>query len=175
MKLYEINEQLLQLLEYGWDESCVDMETGEILAEKAAEKIAALNLVFEEKVENIACYIKDLLADAEKIKTEEQVLTIRRKGLEKKADWLKRYIGGAMQAAERTSLETARCKVSFRKSEQLDITDAGKLMAYLQEKRKELLRYKEAEIDKAGIKKAIKAGEEIPFCVIGEQQNLQIK
>lgn len=175
MKLYDIQEQLLQLLDRGWDEDCVDMETGEILSEKVAEKIAALNLAFDEKIENIACLIKDLMGDAEKIKAEEKVLTDRRRALEKKADWLKGYISNAMQAADKTSFETARCKVSFRKSEQLDIADTGKLVAYLQEKRKELLRHKDPEIDKTSIKKAIKAGEAIPFCNIAELQNLQIK
>ena len=58
MNLYEINEAL-----YG----CVDEETGEIID---AEKLEALSLAFDEKVENIALWIKNLLADAAAIKAE---------------------------------------------------------------------------------------------------------
>lgn len=56
--LYEINEEIL---------SCVDMETGEIID---AEKLGRLQMAFDDKVEGIALWIKNLLSDAAAIKEE---------------------------------------------------------------------------------------------------------
>ena len=55
MKLYEINQHYLEVLENGFS---FDEETGEILFDK--ENLDQLEGAFEEKVDNIACYIKDL-------------------------------------------------------------------------------------------------------------------
>lgn len=70
--LYEINEQIL---------SCVDMETGEIID---ADKLQDLQLAFDEKVEGIACWIKNLLSDAAAIKAEKDALAER----EESNEWL---------------------------------------------------------------------------------------
>ena len=50
--LYQINEQIL---------GCVDMETGEIVD---MDKLQELQLEFDQKVEGIACWIKNLLSEA---------------------------------------------------------------------------------------------------------------
>ena len=62
--LYEIEEQIL---------NCVDLETGEIIDEEA---LANLSMERDTKVENIALWIKNLLAEAKKRKT--TLLTGRR-------------------------------------------------------------------------------------------------
>ena len=60
MKLYEINEQMQQLLENGFDAECIDMETGEILRKIASEKLDKLMLDEQAKIENTALFIKNL-------------------------------------------------------------------------------------------------------------------
>ena len=61
--LYEINESIVAAFERG-----IDAETGEILSEKALEELAKLEMERDEKVEGIALWIKNLLADAEVLK-----------------------------------------------------------------------------------------------------------
>ena len=56
--LYEIDKAILE---------CVDAETGEIIDDKALEE---LELARDNKIENIACWIKNLKADAESYKKE---------------------------------------------------------------------------------------------------------
>ena len=56
MTLYEINNAILE---------CVDMETGEIID---SDKLSELQMAFDEKIENVALWIKDLKAESEAIK-----------------------------------------------------------------------------------------------------------
>ena len=64
--------------------------------------------------------------------------------------------------------ESAKVKVSFRKSETLEIAEGASVPA-------EYLKYKEPEVNKAELKKAIKAGLQIEGVRISENKNIQIK
>ena len=74
--LYEIEEQIL---------NCVDLETGEIIDEEA---LANLSMERDTKVENIALWIKNLLAEAKMVKEEKDNLANRQKVCENKAESL---------------------------------------------------------------------------------------
>ena len=71
--LYEIDYNLYQLLE---NEMVVDEETGEIIFEES--DIDNLLLSRDQKLENTACYIKNLMSDIDQIKSEEKSLKERR-------------------------------------------------------------------------------------------------
>ena len=58
MNLYEIDNEIL---------SCVDMETGEVVD---MDKLNNLQMERDQKIENIGCWIKNLLADAKALKEE---------------------------------------------------------------------------------------------------------
>ena len=58
MNLYQINEEI---------EKCIDTETGEILDLEALDKLA---MERDTKIENLACWYKNLMADAEALKAE---------------------------------------------------------------------------------------------------------
>lgn len=153
MNLYEINEALY---------SCVDEETGEIID---AEKLEALSLAFDEKVENIALWIKNLLADAEAIKSEKLKLAERQRIAENKAESLKQYLSRFLDGQK---FKTPRVQISYRKSKQVRVSDVGSLPA-------EYLKYAEPTADKTAVKKALEAGTQIEGAEIVEVQNLQIK
>ena len=169
MNLYEIDNGILELLENGFNLACVDLETGEINAEKAAEYLETLQVERAAKVENIALYIKNLESDAEKIKKEESALKARREAKERKAERLSEYLKNSMLAFKETQFETPRVALSFRASEAVIIDDIGKL-----EKK-----YVNANIsysaDKNAIKKAIDNGETVQGAYIEKRQNLNIK
>lgn len=78
--LYEITREYLEAL----DHLEIDEETGEILNAEELDKLAG---AFDEKVESVACYIKNLTAFAGDLKEEEANLAKRRKSAEKKVDY----------------------------------------------------------------------------------------
>ena len=95
--LYEIENAILE---------CVDLETGEIID---PEKLDALEMEREKKIESVILWRKDLLAEAEAVKKEADTLSKRAKSCESKAEQLKNYISYALNGAK---FKTDRCSVS---------------------------------------------------------------
>ena len=168
-KLYELNQSIIELLENGFNLACVDVETGEIDETKASAYLEALQLEREEKVENIALYIKSLDSEAAAIKAEENNLQARRQAKERKAERLREYLKTSMLALNESKFETARVALSFRASKSVIVADIEKLdKAYIKEK-------VEYSADKTAIKKAIESGATVDGAYIEEKQNLNIK
>lgn len=153
MNLYEIDERILD---------CVDVETGEIFD---IDKFEELSIEREVKIENICLWIKNLTAEAEAIKAEKLNLEARQKAKNNKIDSLKKYISTYLEGSK---FETARVKVSFRKSESLEYEDIYKIP-------EEYLKYKEPEVNKTELKNALKKGLKVEGVSIVEKQNIQIK
>ena len=141
MKLYEIDNAILE---------CIDFETGEIVD---TDRLEALKMEREAKIENVALWIKDLKAEAEAIKVEKLALAERQKVAENKAESLKKWLAYALDGEK---FSTARCSVSFKKTEAVEVTEEG--IANLMKKHDDLLKYKAPEPDKIAIKQAIKDG-----------------
>ena len=151
--LYEINEAIL---------SCIDMESGEILDEKA---LAALEMQRDEKLENVGLWIKNLAAESTALAAEIRTLTERKRIKENKAESLMNYLGAALQGAR---FETPRISVSWRKSESVFIAEGAALP-------EEYLVPAEPRPDKTLLKKAIKDGIEIAGVELISKNNIQIK
>ena len=162
--LYEINHQIQQLFD-----NCIDPETGEMLDVLVGEKINEIQMEEQDKIENIALFIKELESDVEAIRTEESSLKQRRISKEKKSDWLNKYLSDYLILTERPKFETSKCALSFRKSESVDIYDERAI------DHKFITEETVFKIDKTAIKKAIKNGEEIMGASVVVKQNLQIK
>ena len=139
MTIYEINEQIL---------NCIDPETGEIID---IDKLNELELERDAKIENVACWIKELKAEAEAIKAEKFALAERQKVAENKAESLKKWLAFALNGEK---FKTAKCSVSFRRSESVEVTEEG--LEALMKEHDELLTYKAPEPNKTAIKNAIK-------------------
>jgi hypothetical protein len=154
MTLYEIDEKIIEV--------CGNIdENGELLDYDAlAEFVDKKN----EKVEGLALYYKNLVADASTIREEEKALATRRRAKESKAEnikmFLERYLG--------VKFETARVQISYRKSEMVEILNERDIS-------KDYLVYSEPRIDKDEIKRAIKRGEEVNGAMLVEHNNIQIK
>ena len=153
MTLYELNAELM---------AAIDWETGEVLD---AEKLDALVMAREEKLENIALYIKNLTAEAAALKAEKDAFAERQKAAENKAARLKDYLAENLAGQK---FETTKVKVSFRKSETLQIAEGAKVP-------ETFLRYKDPEVNKVELKKAVKGGLELDGVQIVEKMNLQLK
>ncbi|MGN0533001.1 MAG: siphovirus Gp157 family protein [Eubacterium sp.] len=169
MNLYEIDRKLGELLENGYNEECVNQETGEFFADKFEELLARYEGERSVKIENIALFIKNLDAESEAIKVEEKRLADRRKAKEKKAKYLKEYLTNSLTQSGETKFESAKCALSFRKSV---VTVVDDISALPKQYVTEVVDYVP---DKTAIKKALQAGEEITGAKLEEKQNLQIK
>lgn len=158
--LYEINEQILRCVKDG--DMVVDTETGEVIDAAALD---ALQMARDEKLTNIGKWILDLKADAKAIREREISLAERRKAKENKAEQLMDYMNMILAGKK---FECADFKASYRKSQAVEVTNAEKIPA-------PYLIIQEPKVDKAGIKKALKAGEEVPGAKLVERNNLSIR
>ena len=78
--LYEINQDILNCVTVE-DGTTINTETGEVID---AERLDALHMEFNDKVRNIACFIKNLKAEAKAVKEEKEKLYARQKAAEDK-------------------------------------------------------------------------------------------
>ena len=141
MKLYEIENAILD---------CIDLETGEVID---TERLDALQMERDAKIENVALWIKDLKAEAEAIKAEKMALAERQRVAENKAESLKKWLAYALQGEK---FKTPKCAISFRKTEAVEVTEEG--LNNLMKEHDELLTYKAPEPNKTAIKQALKDG-----------------
>ena len=139
MTIYEIDNEIM---------NCVDMETGEVID---TDKLNDLQMERDAKIENVACWIKELKAEAEAIKNEKQALADRQRVAENKAESLKNWLAYALNGEK---FKTSKCSVSYRNSESVEVTDEG--LEALMREHEDLLTYKTPEPNKKAIKDAIK-------------------
>lgn len=151
--LYEINQAIL---------ACVDPETGEIID----DRIGDLMMEREQKLENIALWIKNLQADAQAFKAEKEAFDKRQKAAEKKIVSLMKYLTDNLQGEK---FSTTKCAVSFKKSERVDVFNEALVP------KKYLAKKVTLAPDKNAIKELLKAGKRVNGCRLIEHLNPQIK
>ena len=152
--LYQINQQIKE---------AIDLETGEIIDEAAYD---ALNIEKEEKLENIALFYKNTMADAEALKAEEKAFAERRKAAENKAASLKRLLDNELAGSP---FVTSRVAIGYRKSTSVNIVNEEELPKDL------LVEKVSISPDKKAIGELLKNGEVVSGAELVENKNIQIK
>ena len=152
--LYQINQQIKE---------AIDLETGEIIDEAAYD---ALNIEKEEKLENIALFYKNTMADAEALKAEEKAFAERRKAAENKAASLKRLLDNELAGSP---FVTSRVAIGYRKSTSVNIVNEEELPKDL------LVEKVSISPDKKAIGELLKNGETVSGAELVENKNIQIK
>lgn len=161
MTLYEIDQAILET---------IDQETGEILD---VERLNALQMDRQAKLENVALWVKNLEADAAAITEEMGRLAERKKAMERKGERLREWLMGALGGEK---LETARCCISYRRSKAVEIGDEERFRDWaLMNGRDDLLTFSDPKPSKTNIKKALADGEQIPGVMLAERQNMTIR
>ena len=160
--LYDIDQAILD---------CVDMETGEILD---SDRLTALNMEREAKLEGVALWVKDLKAEAEAVKAEADKLNARKKALDNKIESIKNWL---LYALNGEKLKTARCNVYQTHSQKVVIDDEKALIDMLMSSPfgEKFLRIKEPEIDKNMLKDSMKQGYEYEFAHLEATESVVIK
>lgn len=167
MKLYEIAAEYQRFM--------LALEDGEIPLDALEDTLECITAELDEKADNIACMIKELTAEAEAIDAEIKALTERKSAKKARAERLKAYLSETLLTAGKTKVETARNKITFRKSESVKIEDEGAFVSWALKSRDDLLKYAEPMINKTALKDALKKGDEIEGAYIESKQNIQLK
>lgn len=151
--LYEIDEQITE---------CFDVETGELLD---AEKFENLMIEKENKIEAVALWIKNLKADAAMYKAEKNAFAERQAAAERKAESLTMWLKNALDGKK---FKTEKAEVNFRKTQKVEVIDIWEL-------NEDFVKYSDPTPDKAAIKHAIKAGEEVNGAKLIDDISVSIK
>lgn len=154
MKLYEIDAAIL---------NCIDTETGEILDE---EQLSQLQMERDQKIENVALWVKNLNAEKDAVKAEKDAFASRQKALENRIDSLKSWL---TFATEGQKFSSPKCQVSFRRSESVNVLDPELIPAEY------MVITVEKKPDKVTIKEQLKNGFAVPGCSLETKQNIQIR
>ena len=162
MNIYQIqNEYLLlinQIIENG----------GEVTPQQELN-LQITKDQLQDKGTNYAFVIKKLDAECDIIDAEIKRLTELKKVRQNACERLKSNISHAMQIFEVDKIESPLIKLSFRKSQSVNVADVNSLPA----------EYKTIKVteqaDKVKIKQSLMNGETIEGCEIINSQNLQIK
>lgn len=163
MNLYEINAELER---FDFE---IDEETGEVLN---ADTLDNLQMEFNEKVDNIACYIKDLDALAAARNQEAKNLMELAEQTEKKRDRLKAYLQSILNG---NKFESERCKISYRSSTQT-VVDKDTFTKWAEENAPDLLEVvTTVKYNLIDIKKAIESGVAVEGARLTKNVNMSIK
>lgn len=169
MTLYDIDAQIAALDGAAEDDMLIDEETGELIS--VSQALDALRMEREAKLENVACWVKNLSAEADAIREEENRLIKRRKAAETKAANLKAWLLAAMTREDGTTdkLKTGRVMVSVKKNPPSTVVDDALLPST----------YKVAKItyqaNKELIKRELLSGGEVPGAHLEYGRSVVIK
>lgn len=162
-RLYDIDRRIEELVA-----SSIDPETGELNIDP--DEWNALQMEREQKIENIALFMKDCASEAEKIKAEIDALTERYRSEQKHAESLKKYLAFALNGE---TFKTPRVACSWRKSESVEVDED--FLPWAMTYGEQFIRYKTPEPDKTAIKNAIKSGVDVVGAKLITKSSLTVK
>lgn len=168
MKLYEISQEYLAVLEMAQNE--------DIDADAIRDTLEGIQGEFEGKVDNTACVIKQINAEAEAIKAEADKLLTRAKTRKAKADRMKLFLQEQMNAVGIKKVETTRNVVSVQKSpEAVRIANEEAFLGWAVMEHEEYIKQRPQEPDKTKIKEALRSGAEIPGVSLQSGESVRIR
>lgn len=170
--LYEINKQIDQVM-IDRENSIFSPEGEEQTPIDFEAMLDKLQMQLNDKVENILKYMSNVEWTIDIIDAEIQRLSKLKQQAQKKHDGLKNYVAFSLQHAGIEKLDLGIYKLSFRKSESLEVLDIEQVP---QEYKKEET-ITTVKVDKTAIKQFLKTsdGLVIPWTKLVVKQNLQIK
>lgn len=166
--IYPINEMIDRLLA-----EAVDEETGELLFtdEELEEKIEALQMNFDDKIDSLACAVKNLKAEVSDIREEKLKLAKRQANVEKELERTKRFLAYLLKGDK---FKNGRHSISYRKSVEV-VIDNDSFLTWAEQNAPELLIQREPDPDKRAIKAAIEEGTLVRYASLRENNNIQVR
>lgn len=158
MNLFEINDEI---------ERCFDEETGEIFD---FERLNDLQMQKDEKIENIALFIKNLKAEEKALKEEKMNFQKRQQAVANKIASLQDYLRNALNGEK---FKTTKVSISTRKTKSVEVLNYADFLA--DENSEAYLKYADPEINKKDLLTALKLGETFNGIALKESESLIIK
>lgn len=176
--LFEIQDAMMNLLEYGVDEDGVIIEN----EDEFIDLYNSIQIDLNTKLDNTNCLQKLIDGEIEVIDKEIKRLTAEKSARIRKKEWLKNRVDYFVKrqftdedgnidedGVHKYKLELPHSKISYRKSDSVEVADLATLP-------EEYIKTKiEKSPDKIAIKNAIKDGKEIKGAKIVTNYNIQIK
>ena len=160
MRLYEIDTNLRSL----WDK--IDEQEGE-LTEEDIQALNELEIALNDKLEGYGVIIRELNAEIEECNSEIKRITEIAKHKKNASERLKKTLQEYMLNNKLDKFESLKVKISFLKSQSLEIEEGAELPD-------DLMRIKK-EPDKTAIKEYIVNGGELKGVFLLDKKNIQIK
>ena len=168
MKLYELAAEYQNFLDA--------VEDGLIPEEALIDTLDSITTAIEDKADNIASMLKSMAADIIAIRNEENALAERRNSIEKRYKSIEGYLSTTLLNSGLKKVETARNKITFRKSDGVVFDDEKRFIEWaMHNGRDDLLTFKDPSVNRTIIKKYLKDGQEIAGARIENRENIQIK
>lgn len=163
MNLYRIQQEHLALL------AQIEEQEGEIYDHQEMALGFTLD-AFQEKAVSVGFLTKQLEDGITTIDAEIKRLQAMKTAATKRQEWFEAQLAGAMNQFGIEKIDTPTLKISFRKSEAVEVADETLLPESVKEEVPASWK-----VSKTKIKEAIKAGNEVPGASLVTRQNLQIK
>lgn len=164
MTLYELTGDLLTLMEMAQDPD-VDPDA-------LNDTMEAINMAFADKADGYAKIYKAVTAQADILNAEQKRLRDREKSFRDKAEAIKKNLEAAMIATDNRKIKTALFTFSIRRNPESVVVDAKNAESVPER----FLKFKDPEIDKTALKKALKAGENLDgIAHLVQTESLQIR
>lgn len=164
LTLYQIAAEYRAITDILMDSECDEQTLKDTLEGEA--------WALELKAQNYAFVIRNMEANAAAIKQAEQQMADRRKALEKRTEWLKDRLKGAMELAGVQKIDCPHFSISIAKNPpSVDLYEPGLVPP-------EFLKAQTPPppaLDKAAIKEAIQEGREVPGAALKRGTSLRIK
>lgn len=161
MRLYDLSTNINAIWEM--------VESEEVDLEVLESTLLSLEEAFETKAEGIAAMMKNLDAEAEAIKQEEQRLSARRRVVESKQKWLKSYLENEMERTGITKVKTPRFTLSLQLNPPaVEILDPSAIPA-------EYMLYPEPQPNKKAILEAFKNKELVSGVRLVQKRGIRVR
>lgn len=158
-RLFDIAENYRALFD-AFDD-CDDLTDEQI--EEYFDTLEGIEGEFAEKAENITCFIKELVVEADAMDAEAKALAARAKTKKNLVKRLKDMLLDNMQACGIKKIDRTRARISLRNNaESVSIPNDAALIPWLMEHADDCLTYRDPEISKTKVKAALQDGREIP-------------
>jgi hypothetical protein len=166
-----IDTPLYQLVRYQHELAAL-ADSGEVPAEQVADTLDALDGDIQEKAVQVAAFTRNLDATAAAVREAAKAMLSRADRIEKRAESIRAYLLFNMQAAGVTKVESTWFTLSVRKNPPSVVIDDE---AALPEQFIMQPPPPAPRPDRDAIKRAIKAGEDVPGARLTQTERLEIK
>lgn len=159
-KLYELTGNYLNLMEL--------LDNPEVSQEVLQESLQEVKEEIETKAENIAKLIKNIDSDIQGLKVEEKRLNDKRKSLENKQVYLKKYLEESLKTVNMKKVKTSLFTVSIQ-------NNAPSVVIENEESIPECYYITKRELSKKAVLEDLKAGKEITGVKLEQKESLRIR